>query len=241
MYTQAEFKNMLFIDIETATQFKDYKDFKKNGSSHMVELWSKKADSIRLYESHKANLSDQEMYEDCAAIHSEFSKIIVITIGQVKFDEIGLPYTSNIRSFYGDNEKELLEEFLKIMSAVFSKNPSVQLVGHNIKKFDMPWIVRRSLINGIIPPTQFHFQKQKPWENCLVDTYEIWKFGGMSSATLDLVCGVFDIPSPKDAMRAEEVSGCYWNNQLEDIKEYCEKDVQATINVMLKMSNMPIL
>ena len=109
MYTQAEFKNMLFIDIETATQFKDYKDFKKNGSSHMVELWSRKADSIRLYESHKANLSDQEMYEDCAAIHSEFSKIIVITIGQVKFDEIGLPYTSNIRSFYGDNEKELLE------------------------------------------------------------------------------------------------------------------------------------
>ena len=98
MYTQAEFKNMLFIDIETATQFKDYKDFKKNGSSHMVELWSRKADSIRLYESHKANLSDQEMYEDCAAIHSEFSKIIVITIGQVKFDEIGLPYTSNIRS-----------------------------------------------------------------------------------------------------------------------------------------------
>ena len=186
MYTQAEFKNMLFIDIETATQFKDYKDFKKNGSSHMVELWSRKADSIRLYESHKANLSDQEMYEDCAAIHSEFSKIIVITIGQVKFDEIGLPYTSNIRSFYGDNEKELLEEFLKIMSAVFSKNPSVQLVGHNIKKFDMPWIVRRSLINGIIPPTQFHFQKQGAKPHCLQGLFSLDKISNFHQS--NFVC-----------------------------------------------------
>ena len=241
MYTSAEIKNMLFIDIETASQYRDLEDLKATGPEHMYDLWIKKAESIRLYEPEKQDLNDADMYLKCASIYPEFGKINTISIGQVKFDEIGIPMTANIRSFYGDVEKEFLGEFLKIMSAIFAKSPSIQLVGHNIKKFDMPWIVKRALINGIIPPTQFHFQKQKPWENCLLDTLEIWKFGGMNGASLDLICGVFDIPSPKDAMKNTEVSENYWAGKLEQIKDYCEGDILATMNVMLKMSNMPIL
>ena len=32
----------------------------------------------------------------------------------------------------------------------------------------------------------------------------------------------------------------YWNDRHEEIKTYCEKDIKATANVILKMSGMPI-
>lgn len=241
MYTPAEFKSMLFIDIETITQHPDLEDLKEFGSSHMYDLWLKKAENIRIFEQDKSELTDTELYAKCGMMYPEFGKIVTISIGQVKFDDIGIPITSSIKSFYGEDEKTMLFDFLQTMSAIFSKNPSVQIVGHNIKKFDMPWIVKRSLINGITPPRQFHFQKQKPWENCLLDTLEVWRFGGSNGASLDLICGVFDIPSPKDVMKGDQTSVEYWKGNLEKIKTYCEGDVLATMNVMLKISNLPIL
>jgi hypothetical protein len=240
MYSSSELKGMLFIDIETCTQYKDLSDLEKNGHDGLSELWAKKADSIRLYEEDKRELSNTELYKN-ASMFPEFGKINTISIGQISFDEIGMPVSSKIKSFYGENEHILLEDFNNTMRAVFSKNASVKLIGHNIKKFDMPWIVKRSLINGIMPVAQFHFQKQKPWENCLLDTFEIWKFGGYNSSSLDLICNLFNIPSPKDAMKNYEVSEHYWNGNIENIMKYCEGDVKATMNVMLKMSNMEII
>lgn len=241
MYSSSELKGMLFIDIETCSQYRNLDDLEKNGPEGLLDLWIKKAESIRLYEEDKRDLTDSELYEKCASIYAEFGKINTISIGQIAFDEIGMPHDSKIKSFYGEDEIQLLEDFNNTMRAVFAKNPNVKLIGHNIKKFDMPWIVKRSLVNGIIPPTQFHFQKQKPWENCLLDTYEIWKFGGYNSSSLDMICNLFGIPSPKDAMKNYEVSEHYWNGNIENIMKYCEGDVKATMNVMLKMSNMEII
>jgi len=42
-------------------------------------------------------------------------------------------------------------------------------------------------------------------------------------------------------MNGSEVSKAYWNDRLEEIKTYCEKDVKATANVILKMAQLPIL
>lgn len=241
MYSSSELKSMLFIDIETCSQYKNLEDLKKKGNVGLLELWEKKAESIRKYEEGMADFTDAELYEKSASIHPEFGKINTISIGQIAFDEIGIPVSSKIKSFYGDDEHSFLDDFNNTMRAIFSKNPNVKLIGHNIKKFDMPWIVKRSLVNGIMPVTQFHFQKQKPWENCLLDTYEIWKFGGYNSSSLDMICNLFGIPSPKDAMKNYEVSEHYWNGNLENIMKYCEGDVKATMNVMLKMSNMEII
>jgi hypothetical protein len=38
------------------------------------------------------------------------------------------------------------------------------------------------------------------------------------------------------------VSQVYWEGgNLERIKDYCEMDIEATANIMLKISNMPII
>lgn len=238
MYSNSELKSMLFIDIETSSEYPTYEEFctKRPGA---VKHWAKKAEQHRNTESHLAELTDAKMYIHMAALSPEFSKVIVISMGQIKFqDDIT---TSKIRSFYKGSEMEILKEFMGTAQAVFNQSPSVQFTGHNIKNFDFPYLIKRSIVNGVAIPHQFHLQKKKPWENCLVDTYEIWKFAGWNSASLDLICDTLNIPSPKTIMEASSTTEEYWNGNIEKIKTYCEGDVKATMNVMLKISGMDMV
>jgi predicted PolB exonuclease-like 3'-5' exonuclease len=105
----------------------------------------------------------------------------------------------------------------------------------------MPYLIKRSIIQGVEIPQQLHLQKLKPWENCLLDTNEIWKFGGWNGASLSMICDLLQIPSPKQNMYGGEVSEAYYAGRLEEIKDYCEDDVIGTMNVMLKMSDMELV
>lgn len=240
MYSASELKSMLFIDIETTAQYKTLNDLKSSNKG-LHDLWLQKADQIKSYENQKSDLSDEDFYQSNASLHPEFGKIVTISIGQIQFDEIGMPQHSKIKSYYGDDEYTILSDFNQTLGAVFNKNGNVQLTGHNIKKFDAPWIIKRCLINGITPTAKLHLQKQKPWENCLLDTLEVWKFGGYNGASLGILCNVLGIPTPKDDISGSDVNRVYWEGGLERIKDYCEKDVLATMNVMLKMSSMELI
>ena len=240
MYSASELKTMLFIDIETTAQYKTLNDLKSSNKG-LHDLWLQKADQIKSYENQKSDLSDEDFYQSNASLHPEFGKIVTISIGQIQFDEIGMPQHSKIKSYYGDDEYTILSDFNQTLGAVFNKNGNVQLTGHNIKKFDAPWIIKRCLINGITPTAKLHLQKQKPWENCLLDTLEVWKFGGYNGASLGILCNVLGIPTPKDDISGSDVNRVYWEGGLERIKDYCEKDVLATMNVMLKMSSMELI
>jgi DNA polymerase elongation subunit (family B) len=238
MYNTSELKSMLFIDIETASEYSTYEEFCIKRPS-AVKHWAKKAEQHRNSESHLAKLTDAEMYIHMSALSPEFSKVIVISLGQIKFQDSIT--TSKIRSFYTGSEREILTEFMGTSQAVFNQSPSIQFVGHNIKNFDFPYLIKRSIVNGVAIPHQFHLHKKKPWENCLVDTYEIWKFSGWNSASLDLICDSLDIPSPKTIMEASSTTDEYWNGNIEKIKTYCEGDVKATMNVMLRISGMSMV
>ena len=136
MYSQKELKSMLFIDIETVSEFSNYDSFKKAKPS-IEKYWSKKAEQHRATESQLQPLSDSELYDRMSALSPEFGKIIVISIGQIKFDESGEFSTSKIKSFYGDNEAEILKEFMGTAQSIFNANPGIQFIGHNIKNFDL--------------------------------------------------------------------------------------------------------
>ena len=240
MYSVSNLKSMLFIDIETTSEYKYYSEFCESRPGAIVH-WEKKADNYRRTEADCADLSNADLYLKNAALHPEFAKIIVVSIGQIQFDENGIPITDKIRSFYGDDEGTFLKEFMGTVQAVFNKNPNIQFTGHNIKNFDFPFLIKRSIINGVQVPHQLHLQNKKPWENCLLDTYEIWKFAGWNSASLDLICDSLNIPSPKALMKGNETTEEYWNGNLEKIKTYCELDVKSTMNVMLRLSYLDII
>jgi DNA polymerase elongation subunit (family B) len=242
MYKVEELKTMLFIDIETASSQPDYNEWVDSlpSNSNMKSWWDEKCKAIRQERPDLDKLSNKDLYNTQSPLYPEWARLVCISMGQIKFNELDEPADFKVRTFIGD-EKQMLEEFLEVLTTIFKKVPSIKIVGHYIKGFDIPFICRKAMMLGIKLPHQLHMQKLKPWDSCLIDTAEIWKFGGWTSAKLGVVCESLGIPSPKEQMEGGEVSANYWKGNLDQITQYCERDVKATGNVMLKLSNMTIL
>ncbi len=93
-------------------------------------------------------------------------------------------------------------------------------------------------------PKMLNIHGKKPWETKhLLDTMELWKFGdGKAYTALKLLTAIFGIPSPKDDIDGSEVGRVYWEEQnVSRIAKYCEKDVLAVIQLMLRFKYMPLL
>ncbi len=217
--------NILFLDIETVSQVADFAEL----SERKQILWEKKSDQWR------KELSAEEAYGK-AAIYAEFGKVICISAGFIHNKRL------HIKSFFGHNEADILVQFKESLEK-FSKKRKVQLCAHNGKEFDFPYLCRRMLINNVVLPELLQIQGKKPWEVPFLDTLELWRFGDYKNYTsLDLLCEVFDIPTPKDDIDGSQVGKVYWEQQdLKRIVKYCEADVVALTQLYLKMQGFPPL
>lgn len=217
--------NILFLDIETAAQSQFYNDL----DERFKELWSKK---IRWY-SEKEEKTAEELYEK-AAIWAEFGKIVCISVGF--FVSQNGTKVLRVKSFYGHNEKHLLENFAFLLNNHFNRDRHL-LCAHNGKEFDFPYISRRMLVNEITLPKILDIAGKKPWEVNHIDTMELWKFGDIKHYTsLDLLAAIFNIPSPKTQIDGSKVNKIYWEEgDLPKIADYCQKDVITISKLFLKM------
>ncbi|WP_226063439.1 3'-5' exonuclease [Kaistella polysaccharea] len=220
-------EKILFLDIETVPQFGHWDELAETDQY----LWDKKTKFQR-----KDEFTAEEFYQERGGIMAEFGKIICISVGILEKSERLL-----IKSFYGDDEKKLLEEFGEIFNR--PKLREVVLCAHNGKEFDFPWIARRFLINGMRPPAPFQMFGKKPWEIPHLDTLELWKFGDYKSfISLELLAHVFGIPTPKDDIDGSMVSSIYHiEKDLFRIVQYCEKDVLTLANVFRRMRQENLL
>lgn len=229
------FNRLIVFDIETASECESLDALQNEKGSHKVELWKKRCTWLRGRYPENANMTDAELYVDKAALHPEFSKIICISIAQIKNDGESIVVKS-----YSGEEKSLLTDFLKLNANILSKIPGATYCGHNIKRFDVPFIAKRLAINNLPIPHNFQIFKMKNWEIPFLDTGDIWSFGAWqeSFASLDLICECLDIPTPKDKMEGKDVGKAYYEGRLNEIVEYCEKDVEATCRVIMKLSHI---
>ena len=220
-------EKVLFLDIETVPQYGNWDEMDES----LQKLWDKKTLHQR-----KDDFTAEEFYKERGGIMAEFGKIICISVGILdKSDKI------MIKSFAGDDEKKLLEEFGEIFNR--PKLRDVILCAHNGKEFDFPWIARRSLINGMEPPKPFQLFGKKPWEIPHLDTMELWKFGDYKSyVSLELLANVFGLPTAKDDIDGSMVASMYWiEKDLFRIVQYCEKDVLTLANVFRRMRQENLL
>ena len=220
-------EKVLFLDIETVPQVGNWQHLDEPTQN----LWDKKTRLQR-----KDDFTAEEFYKQRGGIMAEFGKIICISVGIIEKSEKII-----IKSFYGDDEKQLLEEFGDIFNR--PKLRDVILCAHNGKEFDFPWIARRFLINGMHPPKPFQLFGKKPWEIQHLDTMELWKFGDYKSyVSLELLAHVFGIPTPKDDIDGSMVASIYYiEKDLFRIVQYCEKDVLTLANVFRRMRQENLL
>lgn len=224
-----DLSKILFLDIETVSQKSNYEEL----SERMQYLWDKKANSIR--KSDEDELTSADLYER-AGIYSEFGKIVCISVGFIKDEKL------RIKSFYSHNEADLLNGFAELLNRHYS-GFGCNLCAHNGKEFDFPYIARRMMINGIEIPKILDVSGRKPWETPFLDTMEMWKYGDYKNYTsLELLCAVLDIPTPKDDINGSQVGEVYWKeNDLERIKTYCQKDVISIVQIMRRFNYQPLI
>jgi uncharacterized protein YprB with RNaseH-like and TPR domain len=117
------------------------------------------------------------------------------------------------------------------------------MCGHNVKEFDFPFIARRMLIHGIKIPDKLNLMGKKPWEVLHLDTLELWKFGDYKHFTsLKLLTKVLGVPSPKDDIDGSEVAKVFYKDKdIDRIATYCEKDVIAVAQIILKLRLQKLL
>lgn len=220
---------ILFIDIETVGVAPDFDGLEKVYPELSYQFKNYLDWFEKRFPEH-AGKGPEEMFYNKAALVSEFLKIVCVSVGFV--DPTG---EIKMQSFYGDDEKQILKETQNLLKRIGKLG--FHLCGHNVKGFDIPVLAKRMVINGIKPPEILPNHDTKPWEIKALDTKELWQFGSFSTiGSLELMCICMGVESSKNMeVVGNKVHEAYWHQgKLEQIKDYCEKDVEVLINVVRK-------
>lgn len=211
---------LFHFDIETCGYYPDYNTFllEDERGAKLFESKFKKMGWESKYE------NVQTAYLESAGIISTYGKICCISFGYV--DGSG---AKQIRSFYGEDEREIVNNFNDLLKKIETK--SFKLSGYRIMYFDIPFLLHKLHKYDIKPANIIYLYDKKPWDARIVDIADDWKQKFAWAFSFDEVCYELGVQSPKENMNGSEVHQYYHKGKLEDIKKYCEMDVSSSIDV----------
>jgi DNA polymerase elongation subunit (family B) len=234
MFTPKELSQILFLDIETAALVAHFDDL----PLRMQEAWIHESRKIRDEEYPGATAS--EKFNRHAAFYAEFGRVICISAAFLNFMP-GKGPELIIKSFCSSDERLLLTAFGQMLD---KQKRCTCLCAHNGREFDYPFIGKRFLIKGLPLPKCLSLRDRAGWETRhLMDTMALWRFSSWKEyRRLELICAVLDIPTPKDDIDGSMVSELFWKHRdLSRIAQYCQKDVIALAQVVLRLSSLPLI
>lgn len=215
--------NKLFLDIETLPapedkrgaleylfQRKMEKKFKKKYSSEGIEVNGN---------GNGSGVSQLDDFIRGTSFDGGFGRILCI--GYALND--GEPQTIH----HPDDEKRMLEEFWKI-----AKGCDL-FIGHNILEFDLRFIYQRSIVLGVRPTKEISFARYK--NSPVFDTMKEWSKWGQANVGLEHIALALGIPSPKDGIDGAQVFNFYQAGKVDEICEYCKRDVDVTRRIYKRM------
>ena len=206
-------KKILWFDIETAPEVNgsEFSSYPKK------RLWENKMIEKGI------TTTFERSYMEKASIYPEFAKVVCISYS----------INNQIKSLIGQDEAILLMQFNEVLAF----HQDAVLGGFNINEFDIPFLWKRMMINGIKPHKKLCIGNAKPRE---IDTIDVFKIRKQTSfgCSLDLLSMTLLGESPKLEMSWSNVAYCYYADNLSMIKEYCEGDVQFTERCYKKLSEV---
>ncbi|HJO25750.1 MAG: 3'-5' exonuclease [Planctomycetes bacterium] len=137
---------------------------------------------------------------------------------------------------YRGSEREILEKFWEIAGG----GRRSRLVTYNGRGYDGPIMTIRSAQLGVVPSRNLLPYRFDISEHC--DLMEIFSFHGASRSnySLDYWCRRFDVESPKGSIDGSQVGRAYREGRIDDIGEYCLRDVRATAELYRKLEHTMI-
>lgn len=196
---------VLFLDIETASNYKSFSEFEKKNKELYKILYLKKKEDIK------------EFYEQKAGLSPVYGRITCLSMAYYLDDELVM------KTFTGE-EKTILEESYK--GFVNASRGQYSICGYNVLNFDIPWLNVKMIKHGIEVPHILSNVDKKPWEMNVFDIYSQLNMKSMSLAELAYEFGV-SVP----VLNGIEMNTFYWNNEIDKIIEHCESDVKSTAEI----------
>lgn len=142
----------------------------------------------------------------------------------------------NPHSFIAEKESEeelMIAEFWKAIGK-FGKSEPVGWISFNGKRFDVPFLLNRTLKNGIKVPKNRAFanlKQTKPWQKEHIDLMDL---DGNRFFSLADLCDFLGVESPKSGCDGSQVAKLVADGRIKDVAKYCEADVTATLECFLK-------
>lgn len=229
-------EDVVFLDIETVSVEENLVE-----GTPLYDAWSYKARyANELNKKTGLQFTVEEYFKEKAALYAPFAKIICITVGRIIQKKDEEPKIM-IKSYFGDDEKELLSNFNDDLGTVCAKNPKTVLCGLNNVGFDEPFVFKRLIINEIKPTKILDNSGLKPWETTSIDLGKLFQGTSFYPDSLVAIATAMGLPSPKDGIDGSMVTEFYYAGKLDDIVRYCERDVVTTINIFRKFRFEPVI
>ena len=139
---------------------------------------------------------------------------------------------------YRGSEEQLLTRFWELVAR--SKSGLPRLVTFNGRGYDGPMLTIRSAQLGLKPSRNLMGNRYSIAEHC--DLADVFQFQGATRErySLDYWCRRFDIESPKGSIDGSQVARAYRSGRIDDIGEYCLRDVRATAQLYQKIESTMI-
>lgn len=149
-----------------------------------------------------------------------------------------------VQSLTGD-EREMVKKFWEVAGR------ADLFIGHNIRDFDLPFIMQRSVVLGVKPTwNKFEEPGKKPWDMQkflsfaryknlpIFDTMWEWSnwVDKWSNKTIEHISLALGIPTPKEGIDGSEVWSFYQKGKIKEIAEYCIRDVETVRAVYKRMT-----
>lgn len=126
-------------------------------------------------------------------------------------------------------ESKILQKFWKVAA------DTDLFVGHNILDFDLKFIWQRSVILGIKPSRDLSFARYR--QEPIFDIMQEWtKWEYRSGVSLDKLASALGVETPKKDMDGSQVYEYYKKGRLQEIYEYCNRDVEVTRKIYKKLT-----
>ena len=126
------------------------------------------------------------------------------------------------------SEVELLQRFWEIVGKADRRGRMPRLVTYNGRGYDGPMLMTRSAQLSVTPSRNLVPYRYDLSEHC--DLMDVFSYQGATRDrySLDYWCRRFDVESPKGSIDGSQVGRAYREGRIEDIGEYCLRDVRAT-------------
>lgn len=215
-------EEVLFFDIETVSRNKNLDINSREYENFAWVLRDKDTGYIPPYK------EVNKVYKNKAALNHLYNKIVVISIGFIK------DHTLYYKSIIGE-QAYIVQEFYKVVETTGFK-----VCGHNIIGFDIPGIRMKTFEEGLdlsIIPNRIMDVGKKPWdlEKNMIDTMILSKGTSYMPPSLDGMCMLKNIRSSKEDISGAYVSSTFYEEGVDRIAVYCNKDVIATAELFCEL------